>query len=37
MIASLRYLGQLIKIEGSWFLSERNLILDWIGTRISTP
>jgi len=37
MIASLRYLDSFIKIEGTWFFEERNLILDWSETRTSTP
>jgi hypothetical protein len=37
MIGSLRYLDSFVKVEGSWFFGERNLILDWIGTRTSTP
>lgn len=35
MIASLRYLDQYIKIEGSWYFAERELILDWSETRPS--
>jgi hypothetical protein len=37
MIASLRYLDSFVKIEGTWFFEERNLILDWSETRSSTP
>src|SRR6266545_2164404 len=33
MIASLRYLDTFDKIEGSWYLAERKLILDWSDTR----
>jgi hypothetical protein len=29
MIASLRYLDTFTKIDQSWYLAERNLILDW--------
>jgi hypothetical protein len=29
MIASLHYLDSFVKIEGTWFFEERNLILDW--------
>jgi hypothetical protein len=29
MVASLRYLDTFAKIEGAWYFSERNLILDW--------
>jgi len=28
MVASLRYLDTFAKIDGSWYLAERNLILD---------
>jgi hypothetical protein len=37
MIASLRYLDSVVKIEGTWLFEERNLILDWSETRTSTP
>jgi hypothetical protein len=37
MIASLRCLDSFVEIEGTWFFQERNLILDWSETRISTP
>jgi hypothetical protein len=37
MIASLRYCDSFVKIEGPWSFGERHLILDWIGTRTSTP
>jgi hypothetical protein len=33
MIASLRYLDTFLKLEGSWYLAERNLIVDWTETR----
>jgi SnoaL-like domain len=33
MIASLRYLDTFVKLEGSWYFGERNLILDWSETR----
>jgi hypothetical protein len=33
MIASIRYLDIFTKIEGAWYFSERNLILDWSETR----
>jgi SnoaL-like domain len=33
MIASIRYLDIFEKIEGSWYIAERNLILDWSETR----
>ena len=34
MIASLRYLDTVTKIEQSWYFAERNLILDWSETRL---
>jgi len=37
MIASLRYLDSFAKIDGAWYFKERNLILDWSETRVSTP
>ena len=37
MVASLRYLDTFVKIDGSWFFAERNLLLDWSETRPSTP
>ena len=33
MIASLRYLDTFVKLEESWYLAERNLIVDWTETR----
>jgi SnoaL-like domain len=33
MIASLRDLDTFVKLEGSWYFGERNLILDWSETR----
>jgi hypothetical protein len=33
MIASLRYLDTFVKLEGSWYFAERNLIVDWTETR----
>ena len=36
MIASLRYLDTLVKIDGGWFFAERKLLLDWSETRPST-
>jgi hypothetical protein len=33
MIASLRYLDTLVKIDGSWFFSERLLYVDWTDER----
>jgi hypothetical protein len=37
MVASLRYLDTFVKIDGSWFFAERDLILDWSETRPSSP
>ena len=37
MIASLRYLDTFVKLGGAWYFAERNLILDWSETRVSTP
>jgi hypothetical protein len=37
MIASLRYLDTFAKIGGSWYFTERNLLLDWSETRPSSP
>ena len=37
MVASLRYLDTFVKIDGSWYFAERNLILDWSETRPSSP
>jgi hypothetical protein len=33
MIASLRYLDPFVKLDRSWYLAERNLIVDWTETR----
>ena len=33
MVASLRYLDTFVKIDGGWYFSERNLLLDWSETR----
>jgi hypothetical protein len=33
MIASLRYLDTFVKLEGSWYFAERNLIVDWTEIR----
>jgi SnoaL-like domain len=35
MIASLRYLDTYSKINGAWYFSERQLIVDWMETRTS--
>ena len=37
MIASLRYLDTFATIDGSWYVAERKLLLDWSETRPSTP
>ena len=37
MVASLCYLDTFAKIDGSWYLAERNLVLDWSETRPSSP
>jgi hypothetical protein len=37
MIAALRYLDRLVKIDHAWYFAERTLILDWAETRTSTP
>ena len=37
MVASLRYLDTFVKIDGTWFFAERDLILDWSETRPSSP
>jgi hypothetical protein len=33
---SLRYLDTFVKLEGSWYFAERNLVLDWSETRTMT-
>ena len=33
MVASLRYLDTLVKIDGGWFFSERRLYVDWLEER----
>jgi hypothetical protein len=35
MIASIRYLDELVKQDGRWFFAERRLIFDWTETRPS--
>ncbi|MER9296778.1 nuclear transport factor 2 family protein [Mesorhizobium sp. M0621] len=37
MLASIRYLDQLVKQDGVWLFAERRLMVDWTDTRISTP
>jgi hypothetical protein len=33
MIASLRYHDTFVKVDGSWFFSERQLYVDWVDER----
>ena len=33
MVASIRYLDQYVKQEGSWYFAERRLLVDWTETR----
>jgi hypothetical protein len=33
MVASLRYSDTFVKIDGSWFLAERLLYVDWLEER----
>ncbi|MGY4768764.1 nuclear transport factor 2 family protein [Kribbella sp. CWNU-51] len=33
MVASIRYLDQYVKQEGSWYFAERKLLVDWTETR----
>jgi hypothetical protein len=33
MVASLRYLDALVKLEQRWYFAERELIVDWAETR----
>ena len=35
MVASLRYLDALVKIDGAWFFAERLLYVDWLDERAS--
>jgi len=35
MIASIRYLDELVKQDGQWFFAERRLMVDWTETRPS--
>jgi hypothetical protein len=34
MLASLRYLDTLVKIDGSWLFAERRLYVDWLEERV---
>ena len=35
MLASIRYLDQFVKQDGTWLFAERKLMVDWTDTRIS--
>ena len=35
MVASIRYLDQFVKLDGSWLFAERKLMVDWTETRVS--
>ena len=35
MVASIRYLDQFVKQDGSWLFAERKLMVDWTDTRAS--
>ena len=37
MIASIRYLDELVKQDGQWLFAERRLMVNWTETRPSTP
>ena len=37
MVASIRYLDQFVKQDGSWLFAERKLMVDWTDTRGSMP
>ena len=37
MVASIRYLDQFVKLDGSWLFAERKLMVDWTDTRASMP
>ena len=37
MIASLRYLDEFVKRNGTWLFAERRLTVDWTETRSSHP
>ena len=37
MVASIRYLDELIKQDGQWFFAERRLLVNWIDTRPTAP
>ncbi|MFD3401493.1 nuclear transport factor 2 family protein [Kribbella sp. NPDC058693] len=33
MVASIRYLDEFVKLDGSWYFAERKLLVDWTETR----
>jgi hypothetical protein len=33
MVASIRYLDQFVKLDGTWYFAERKLLVDWTETR----
>jgi hypothetical protein len=33
MLASLRYLDELVKMDGAWLFAERRLYVDWLEER----
>jgi hypothetical protein len=35
MVASIRYLDEVVKQDGQWFFAERRLMVNWIDTRPS--
>ena len=37
MLASIRYLDQFVKQQGTWLFAERKLMVDWVDTRTSVP
>jgi hypothetical protein len=37
MVASIRYLDELVKQDGQWYFAERRLMVNWIDTRPTTP
>ncbi|MFE2409035.1 nuclear transport factor 2 family protein [Kitasatospora sp. NPDC059408] len=37
MVASIRYLEEFVKQDGTWLFAERRLMVDWTETRPSTP
>ena len=37
MVASIRYLDELVKQDGQWYFAERRLMVNWTDTRPTTP